>query len=174
MIFDVDGTLADTEEVHRQAFNATFREFGLPWHWDVELYIELLAVAGGKERLRHYCRCVDPARLSAPDADTFIAGLHEHKTQAYNRHVAKGEVLARPGVIRLISELREAGVRLAIEDSKNGVRTALGVDIPVLVTESSWTCRDDFTGAVTVLPNLGGVDVAALRRWHEGASRCRP
>ncbi len=174
VIFDVDGTLADTEEVHRQAFNATFREFGLPWHWDEELYIELLAIAGGKERLRHYCRCVDPARLSAPDAETFIAGLHEHKTQAYNRHVAKGEVLARPGVIRLISELREAGVRLAIEDSKNGVRAALGADIPVLVTESSWTCRDDFTGAVTVLPNLGGVDVAALRRWHEGASRCRP
>jgi HAD superfamily hydrolase (TIGR01509 family) len=235
VIFDVDGTLADTEEVHRQAFNATFREFGLPWHWDVELYIELLAVAGGKERLRHYCRCVDPARLSAPDADTFIAKLHEHKTQAYNRRVAKGKVLARPGVIRLISELRKAGVRLAIatttsrsnvdvllsttladlppdtfevigageqaiakkpapdiyrwvlgelrlsghdclaiEDSKNGVRAALGADIPVLVTESSWTCRDDFAGAVTVLPNLGGVDVAALRRWHEGASRCRP
>jgi HAD superfamily hydrolase (TIGR01509 family) len=114
VIFDVDGTLADTEEAHRQAFNATFREFGLPWHWDVELYIELLAVAGGKERLRHYCRCVDPARLTVPDADTFIAGLHEHKTQAYNRRVAKGEVLARPGVIGLISELCEAGVRLAI------------------------------------------------------------
>ena len=45
VIFDVDGTLADTEEAHRQAFNATFKEFGLPWHWDVALYVELLAVA---------------------------------------------------------------------------------------------------------------------------------
>lgn len=63
--------------------------------------------------MRHYRRCVDPARLSAPDADTFIAGLHEHKTQACDCRVAKG-VLARPGVKRLISELREASVRLAI------------------------------------------------------------
>lgn len=114
VIFDVDGTLADTEEVHRQAFNATFREVGLPWRWNVELYIELPAVAGGKERLRHYFSRVDPVRLSAPDTDTFIARLHEHKTRTYNRCVAKGEVLARPGVIRLISDLRKAGVRLAI------------------------------------------------------------
>ena len=45
VIFDVDGTLADTEEAHRQAFNVTFKEFGLAWHWNVELYGELLAVA---------------------------------------------------------------------------------------------------------------------------------
>ena len=29
LIFDVDGTLADTEEVHRQAFNIAFQEAGL-------------------------------------------------------------------------------------------------------------------------------------------------
>lgn len=114
VIFDVDGTLADTEEAHREAFNNVFREFGLPWHWDVELYVELLGVAGGKERLRHYCRCVDSARLAAPDAGAFIARLHERKTRAYNRRVAQGEVPARPGVSRLIGELRAAGVRLAI------------------------------------------------------------
>ncbi|MDP3037023.1 MAG: HAD-IA family hydrolase [Rhodocyclaceae bacterium] len=233
VIFDVDGTLADTEEAHRQAFNASFREFGLPWHWDVELYVELLAVAGGKERLRHYCRCVDSARLAAPDADDFITRLHERKTRLYNRRVAQGEVPARPGVSRLIRELRAAGVRLAIatttsranvdvlldttladlppgtfevigageeatakkpapdiyrwvlgeldlsgddclaiEDSKNGVRAACAAGIPVLVTESSWTRRDDFTGAVAVLPDLGAVDLAALRRFHEEACPC--
>jgi phosphoglycolate phosphatase-like HAD superfamily hydrolase len=42
---NVDGTLADTEEAHRQAFNATFKEFGLAWYWDVERYVELLAVS---------------------------------------------------------------------------------------------------------------------------------
>jgi hypothetical protein len=55
LIFDVDGTLADTErDGHRPAFNRTFEEAGLDWHWDVALYGELLAVTGGKERMRHY------------------------------------------------------------------------------------------------------------------------
>ena len=33
LIFDVDGTLADTEELHRQAFNAAFMEMALGWEW---------------------------------------------------------------------------------------------------------------------------------------------
>lgn len=114
VIFDVDGTLADTEDAHRQAFNAAFREAGLPWAWDVGLYVELLAVAGGKERIRHYCRCVDSERLRAPDADSFIARLHERKTRLYKRRVEQGEIPVRPGVLRLIHQLRAAGVRLAI------------------------------------------------------------
>src|SRR5690606_41421811 len=49
VLFDVDGTLADTErDGHRPAFNAAFEEFNLPWHWDVPLYGELLQVTGGK------------------------------------------------------------------------------------------------------------------------------
>ncbi len=34
LIFDVDGTLAETEEVHRQAFNNTFADAGLDWYWN--------------------------------------------------------------------------------------------------------------------------------------------
>lgn len=114
VIFDVDGTLADTEEAHRQAFNATFKEFGLPWHWDAERYTELLAVAGGKERLAHYCRRVDPQRLAQADAMDFIARLHGRKTRVYELRVGMGAVTLRPGVVRLIRELLEADVRLAI------------------------------------------------------------
>jgi hypothetical protein len=53
------------------------------------------------------------------------------------------------------------------EDSRNGVHAALGAGIPVLVTESSWTRRDDFTGAVAVLPDLGRVDLVKLAHWHD-------
>jgi beta-phosphoglucomutase-like phosphatase (HAD superfamily) len=52
--FDVDGTLAETEEVHRQEFNATFAAFGLRWNWARQLYKKLLQVAGGKERILFY------------------------------------------------------------------------------------------------------------------------
>ena len=54
LIFDVDGTLAETEEVHRQAFNEAFAAFGLSWKWERPLYKELLQVSGGKERILHY------------------------------------------------------------------------------------------------------------------------
>ena len=70
LIFDVDGTLADTErDGHRPAFNAAFAELGLPWHWDVELYGRLLAVTGGKERIRHYAAVHDPGFLARADAE---------------------------------------------------------------------------------------------------------
>jgi FMN phosphatase YigB (HAD superfamily) len=54
LIFDVDGTLAETEELHRAAFNDAFAAAGLNWHWDQSLYARLLAVTGGKERVKHY------------------------------------------------------------------------------------------------------------------------
>ncbi len=55
VIFDVDGTLADTErDGHRLAFNRAFAEAELDWNWDASLYGDLLAVAGGKERIRFY------------------------------------------------------------------------------------------------------------------------
>lgn len=54
IVFDVDGTLADTEDGHRIAFNKAFQLSGLDWHWDVPLYHRLLAVTGGKERIRYF------------------------------------------------------------------------------------------------------------------------
>lgn len=64
LVFDVDGTLSETEELHRRAFNETFRDFGFDWHWDRELYCALLRVAGGKERLGHYIRSLGPDLIS--------------------------------------------------------------------------------------------------------------
>src|SRR5687768_11382441 len=62
VLFDVDGTLADTErDGHRLAFNAAFKESGLDWDWSVELYGELLAITGGKERIRHFMEKYTPA-----------------------------------------------------------------------------------------------------------------
>lgn len=54
LIFDVDGTLVETEDAHRIAFNRAFSEYDLDWVWDTKLYKELLLTTGGKERIFAY------------------------------------------------------------------------------------------------------------------------
>ena len=115
LLFDVDGTLADTErDGHRPAFNRAFADAGLDWDWSPELYGELLAVTGGKERIRYYLERYNTAFRYEGDLDAFIAGLHSSKTEHYTRMLAEGAIPLRPGVRRLITEARAAGMRLAV------------------------------------------------------------
>jgi len=135
LIFDVDGTLADTErDGHRIAFNRAFAEAGLDWHWDVPLYGELLAVAGGKERMHHYVERHRPDWPRPSGLDALIARLHAAKTHHYTALLARGGIPLRPGVRRLLDAARAAGLRLAIATTTTPanvralLRHALGAD----------------------------------------------
>ncbi|HSI42293.1 MAG TPA: HAD family hydrolase [Xanthobacteraceae bacterium] len=112
IIFDVDGTLAETEELHRRSFNDTFAAFGLDWVWDQGLYRTLLDVTGGKERIRHFVATYEPPGGTAALGE--VARMHEAKTARYAELVASGSLLLRPGIHRLVAEARQAKVRLAI------------------------------------------------------------
>lgn len=115
LIFDVDGTLADTErDGHRPAFNEAFAEMGLDWRWDEALYGELLAVTGGKERIRYYIESFLPSERRPQNIEQLAAELHKAKTRHYTELVSKGALPLRPGVRRLLEQARAAGLRLAI------------------------------------------------------------
>ena len=114
LLFDVDGTLAETEEIHRQSFNRSFAQAGLDWHWSQPMYAGLLAVTGGKERIRFYLANHQPEFTVSGDLDEYIADLHASKTVIYTETMATGNVPMRPGVKRLISEARQSGLRLGI------------------------------------------------------------
>ncbi|MCB1449505.1 MAG: HAD-IA family hydrolase [Nitratireductor sp.] len=107
VIFDVDGTLAETEEMHRKAFNTAFAEAGMDWHWDRDLYRRLLQVTGGKERITAYA---DEIGTSGIDA----ALLHKRKTAIYGESMVSGNVFLRPGIEDVIMRARKHGLKLAI------------------------------------------------------------
>jgi HAD superfamily hydrolase (TIGR01509 family) len=115
LIFDVDGTLADTERTgHRVAYNRTFAQYGLTWLWSEETYGILLAVTGGKERMRYYLERFDPPVPADADIDSLIAELYDAKTAVFREMLESGSIPLRPGVSRLLDEARQAGLRLAI------------------------------------------------------------
>ncbi len=114
LLFDVDGTLAETEEVHRRAFNEAFRAFDLDWSWDRALYGELLKVTGGRERMRHFAQLRQLPIAEDPDFPDLVRRIHQWKTRRYGELLADGEVSLNPGVERLLREARDADLLLAI------------------------------------------------------------
>jgi HAD superfamily hydrolase (TIGR01509 family) len=214
LIFDCDGVLVDTErDGHRVAFNRAFAEAGIRADWDVKLYGELLKIAGGKERMKHYfdVRGWPPGKT----AETLIPDLHKRKTAIFTALIAGGNLPLRPGIARIVDEAHAAGIRLGvcttsdpksidgvldllgakrkawfevvlagdivkkkkpdpeiyelakqrlglegqdcvvIEDSRNGLLASLGAQMPTLITTSTYTKNEDFTGAAQVVPDLG-------------------
>jgi HAD superfamily hydrolase (TIGR01509 family) len=244
LIFDVDGTLAETEEVHRQAFNEIFAERGFDWHWSWKDYSELLKVTGGVERITHFLRTHHGGVFSDEWIATKVPEIHRAKTARYGDLLGAGGVALRPGVERLCIQARDQRLTLAIatttspanvaalidhspdtvamdwfavvgagnivdhkkpapdiyqwtvdqlgiapqdcvalEDSYNGVASALAAGVPTVVTYSSYTNGQDFTGALAVADSFGDpgipatfltgdhgqkdlIDLDLIRLWH--------
>lgn len=115
LIFDVDGTLADTEQDgHRVAFNQAFQQAGLDWNWSVELYDDLLSVTGGKERIRFFIEKYQPSFQPEEGITDFAARIHKQKTAYYLQLLQSGLIPLRTGVTRLLKEARDQGLRLGI------------------------------------------------------------
>ena len=110
IIFDVDGTIADTEDIHRQAFNKAFSKFDLNWHWSKEKYHELLFISGGKERIT---RCLADDNATKKNTG-FIEELHKCKSEYYRSILLGSDISLRPGVKRLITEAKEKELKIGI------------------------------------------------------------
>lgn len=134
LIFDCDGVLVDTErDGHRAAFNRAFQRLGYDFEWDVPLYGELLKIAGGKERMRHYFDLQGwPSGVT--DKDALLKELHKLKTDLFMQIIESGQLPLRPGVKRLVNEAIAGGMTLAVCSTSNEravtqvVETMLGAD----------------------------------------------
>ena len=114
IIFDLDGTLAATEETHRQAFNEAFKEFKIPFQWSVSEYIQLLSISGGKERILKFLKTQN---FEAPEKENlrdYILKVHQLKSEIYREKLIAGHIGLRDGVERLINEARQNKISMAI------------------------------------------------------------
>ena len=116
IIFDIDGTIADTEDIHRQAFNKAFSEYNLNWHWSREKYHELLFISGGKERIR---KCLTEDNTINID-NNFIKELHKCKSEYYRSMLISADIKLRPGIKRLITEAKNLNIKLGIATNSSG------------------------------------------------------
>ncbi|MEP6883739.1 MAG: HAD-IA family hydrolase [Gammaproteobacteria bacterium] len=115
MLWDVDGTLAETErDGHLQAFNLAFSSLGVPWRWSTERYGELLAVAGGRERLLHDMQSQSQAPADRREREALAERIHRLKNRLYADIVARGDLSLRPGVRELLQDCAQASVRVGI------------------------------------------------------------
>ena len=114
IIFDMDGTLAATEETHRQAFNEAFKEFHTPFQWSVSEYIQLLSISGGKERIFKFLKLQN---FNVPENEKlrdYTLRIHQRKSEIYRKKLIAGHIGLRNGVERLIKEARQKGISMAI------------------------------------------------------------
>ena len=124
LIFDIDGTMADTEEAHRTAFNLAFERFRLGWKWTRDDYRDLLKTTGGKERIVEHIERLALTPAERRRLHDLVPDIHAEKTRFYSSVVADGAVPFRDGVARLLEEALAAGCRLAIASTT----TAINVD----------------------------------------------
>ena len=109
ILFGSIGTIVETSEFQRQAFNAAFAEAGLDWNWDQDEYRQLLAKSGGRQRVADY---------AAKRGDTVDAvKIHARKTQIFDQAILDQGLAARAGVSDVIAFAKENGIKLGFVTS---------------------------------------------------------
>ena len=116
ILFGSIGTLVETSELQRRAFNQTFSEAGLDWNWSEEDYLRLLSKSGGRKRVQDFA--------SQRGIDVDAQQLHHRKTEIFDSLMTKETLMLRPGVASVISYVMDNNLLLAFVTSTSEANIA--------------------------------------------------
>ncbi|MGD1860739.1 MAG: HAD-IA family hydrolase [Leptolyngbyaceae cyanobacterium] len=120
ILFGSIGTIAETSELQRAAFNQAFAQAGLGWHWSREEYRELLKSSGGKQRIADYGR----SQNQTIDADA----LHQAKSAIFQQSLRAGQIEPRPGVIEVMEQARAHNLKLGLVTTTSAANVSALLD----------------------------------------------
>ncbi len=106
ILFGSIGTIADTSELQRQAFNQAFEAHGLDWHWNREEYLAMLEKSGGQKRIAEY------ADFTGQTVDA--EAIHRSKSEFFQKSLADSQLPPRFGVVETIQNAKSKGLKLAL------------------------------------------------------------
>lgn len=106
ILFGSIGTLADTSEAQRQAFNSAFDAHGLPWHWDRDDYRAMLSHSGGESRIAAFAASIGE--------EVDAAAIHQTKSGLFQHTLAESPPAARPGVVDAVRAAKRDGIKVAL------------------------------------------------------------
>lgn len=106
ILFGSIGTIADTSELQRQAFNQAFKAHGLDWCWNREEYLTMLEKSGGQKRIADYADSTG----QTVDAEA----IHRSKSELFQKSLTESQVPPRSGVVETIQDAKSKGLKLAL------------------------------------------------------------
>ena len=133
LLFGSIGTVVESSDIQRTAYNQALQEAGSPWSWDRETYTELLSQSGGKERLAMLASATG-AEFSVAE----IEAIHSRKTKLAGEALLAARPGPRPGVAALIAHCKSRQIKVGF------VTTTYRANIDAIFAAVDGLSRDDF------------------------------
>lgn len=140
-LFDFDGLLVNTEEIHYLAYKRMFADRGFNLHWDFDYYCRLAHYSSDGLRKEIYIQFPDLVSQE-PSWDV----LYGEKKAAIIKLLNEGAVHPMVGVEKLLLALQKADItRCVVTHSPAELIEVVRKKNPILNTIPHWLTREQYT-----------------------------
>lgn len=139
-LFDFDGLLVNTEEIHYQAYIRMCAERGFHLDWDFSQYCDIAHYSSEGLEEKVYAQFPKLKEME-PNWDV----LYSEKKRAFLELIQEGAVHLMPGTEKLLKILQKAGVkRSVVTHSLNELVSSIRKQNPILDSIPHWFTRENY------------------------------
>jgi HAD superfamily hydrolase (TIGR01509 family) len=141
-LFDLDGVLVRSEELHHEAYREACARHGRALDWTFARYC--VAAHYGPERLQEELRVALPGLLEGVG----WSALYAEKSRLYLELLAGGGATLQPGAATTLERLATTDAKRAVVTNSTREQTALlRAQHPALASVREWVTREDYAAA---------------------------